>query len=68
MRLGGQHHVPAALPLGKKPITRCRGGWVGPRVGLDGCRNSRPLQDSILRPSSQNKKEYRVNFGIIFDV
>ena len=68
MRVGGQHHVPATLLLGKRPITHCRGGWVGPRVGLDSCRYSRPHQDSILRPSSQHKKEYGVNFLIIFDV
>ena len=29
MRLGGQRHVPAALPPGKTG-THCIGGWVGP--------------------------------------
>ena len=32
MRVGGQRHAPAALPLGKRPGTHCTGGWVGPRV------------------------------------
>ena len=28
------------------------GGWVGPRVALDGCGKSRPHRDSIPLPSS----------------
>ena len=32
--------------------TRCTRGWVGPRVGLDGCGKSRPHRDSIPGPSS----------------
>ena len=39
---GGQHHAPAALPLGERPVTRCIGSWVGPRAGLDGYGKSRP--------------------------
>jgi hypothetical protein len=27
--------------------TRCTGGWVGPRVGLDVCEKSLPHRDSI---------------------
>jgi len=34
------------------PGTHCVGGWVGPRVDLDGCGKSRPHQDSIPEPSS----------------
>jgi hypothetical protein len=37
MEVGGQRHDPAALPPGKRPITRCIGGWVGPRAGLERC-------------------------------
>jgi hypothetical protein len=33
MGVGGQRPVPAALPLGKRHGTHCRGGWVGPRAG-----------------------------------
>jgi hypothetical protein len=40
--VGGQRHAPAALPLGKRPGTHCVGGWVGPKVGVDGCGKSRP--------------------------
>jgi hypothetical protein len=38
--LGGQRHALAALPPGKRPGTRCIGGWVGPRAGRDGCGKS----------------------------
>jgi len=50
--MGGQHHALAASPPGKRPDTHCIGGWVGPRVSLDGCRKSRQQQNSILAPSS----------------
>jgi hypothetical protein len=43
MGVGGQHHAPAALAPGKRPGTHYKGGWVGPRVGLDGCGKSRHL-------------------------
>jgi len=46
MGVGGQCHVPATLPPGKTQYHYI-GGWVGPRVGLDGGRKSRPCQDSI---------------------
>jgi hypothetical protein len=48
MRVGGQRHAPAALPLGKTPGTHCIVGWVGPRAGLDWCGKSCPHRDSIL--------------------
>ena len=45
--VSGQHHVPAALPLGKIPLIYCTGDWLGPRAGMDGCgtvwNNSPPL-------------------------
>jgi hypothetical protein len=37
-----QRHTHAALPPGKRPGTHCTGSWVGPRIGLDGCRKSGP--------------------------
>ena len=37
MEVDGQRHAPAALPPRKRPGTRCTGGWVGTRAGLDGC-------------------------------
>ena len=49
---GVQRHAPAALYSGERPGTRCTGGWVGPRAGLDRCGKSRPQRDSIPGPSS----------------
>jgi len=37
MGIGDQSHTPAALPLGKGPVTHHVSDWVGPSVGLDGC-------------------------------
>jgi hypothetical protein len=39
--VGGQSHAPAALPRERRG-TYCKGGWVGPRAGLDGYGKSRP--------------------------
>ena len=50
--IGGQHHAPAALPPGKRPGTYCKGGWVGPRAGLDRCGKFGFHRDSIPRLSS----------------
>ena len=36
MKVDGQRHAPATLPLGDRPVTHCTGGWVGPRGGPDG--------------------------------
>ena len=42
MGVGGQRHVPGALTPAQWPGTRCIGGWVGPRAGMDGWGKSRP--------------------------
>jgi len=34
MGVGGQHHIPAALPR-ERTGNNCTGVWVGPRAGLD---------------------------------
>jgi hypothetical protein len=44
--------TPRPLYPRERPYTLCIGGWVVPRVGLDGCGKSRPNRDSIRRPSS----------------
>jgi len=49
--VSGQQHAPAILYPREGPDTHCTGGWVGPRAGLDGRKNS-PHQNSIPRPSS----------------
>ena len=38
--VGGQSHAPATLPRERRG-THCVGGWVGTKVGLDGCGKSR---------------------------
>ena len=43
MGVGDQCHAPAALTPGKIPGTRCVRGWVGLRVGMDGCGKYCPL-------------------------
>ena len=50
MEVGGQRHTAAALPSGKRAVTHCRGGWVGPWAGMDGCEKSRPHRNSIAEP------------------
>jgi hypothetical protein len=40
---------PGRFTPGKRPSTRCIGGWVGPRTGLDRCRKFCLYRDSILR-------------------
>jgi hypothetical protein len=50
--IGGQLHVPASLPPGKRCGTHRIGGWMGIRAGLNGRRKSRLSRDSIHRPSS----------------
>ena len=42
MVVGGQRHAPVTLPPGKRLSTRCIGGWVGPRAGLDWCGKFTP--------------------------
>jgi hypothetical protein len=49
--VNGQRYASAALSPGKTRY-RCIGGWVGRRVGVDGCGKSRPHRDSIPEPSS----------------
>ena len=41
MGVAGQLHALAALPLGKRPGTRCSGGWLGPGACLDEGRKPR---------------------------
>jgi hypothetical protein len=44
--------TPRPLYPQKKPATRCRGGWVGPRASLDVDEKSRTYLDSIPQPFS----------------
>jgi hypothetical protein len=44
----------------ERPGTHSIGGWMGPRVGLDGCGKSRPHWDSI--PGLSSKSLYRLSY------
>jgi hypothetical protein len=63
MRVGGQRHTPAALPLGKRPGTHCIGGCVDPRAGLDGCGKSRPPPGCVPRTVQPVASRY-TNYAI----
>jgi len=43
--VGGQRHVLAALPLGKRPATHFTKVWLEPRAGLDECGKPRPTSE-----------------------
>jgi hypothetical protein len=47
--------TPWPLYSQKRPGTHCIGGWVSPRVGLDGCEKSRCDRDSIPGPPSMKQ-------------
>ena len=53
--VGGQSHVPAALPPRKRLGTHCLGGWVSPKAGLDGGGNFSPHRNSIPGTSSPQR-------------
>jgi hypothetical protein len=57
--VGGQRHVPAALPPGN---TYCIGYWVGLRGGLDGCGTVRPHRDSISDRQARSDTLYRLSY------
>jgi hypothetical protein len=61
MGMGVQRHFPATLPR-ERPGTYCIGGWVGPRVGLDGCGKSCPHQDSIPGRPACIESLYRLSY------
>jgi len=44
------------------PDTRCIGGWVGARVGLDGCGKSRPTGIRSLDRSARSESLYRLRY------
>ena len=64
MWVGGHRHAPAALPPQETPGTRCTGGWVGPRAGLDRCEKYHP-PTGIRFPDSPAHSEslYRLSYA-----
>jgi hypothetical protein len=38
--------------MGRSPSTRCRGGWMGPKAGLDGYGEGNPLFPPGFEPQT----------------
>jgi len=53
MGVSGQRDIPAALTPGKRPVTHCTEGWMGPKVGVEGWGKFRCA--SIPGPSSPKR-------------
>jgi len=53
--VSGQQHAPAALYTQESPGIHCTGGWVGPRVGLDGRKISSVNNMGYYNVPSYNK-------------
>ena len=60
--VGSQRYTPAALLPGKRSVTSCIGGWVGPRDGVDLRGKSRPHWNSIPGPYSPSESLYRLRY------
>jgi hypothetical protein len=57
MEVRGQLYVPSALTQGKESDTQWKGGWVGPKTGLDAVEKTKYLfpaparnRTSVLKP------------------
>jgi hypothetical protein len=50
------------LPSGKRAGTHCKGGWVGPRIGLDGCEKSRPTGIRSPNRPANSESLYRLSY------
>ena len=61
MTVGSQQHVPAALYPGKSACTHCRGGLLGPRVGLHGMRMRKLLPRPGFEPRTVPPVAIRCN-------
>jgi hypothetical protein len=59
----GQRHAPAALLPVQTHGIHCIGGWVGPRVGLNGCGKSRPHRDSNPGPPRSQRVAIRTELS-----
>jgi len=62
MGVGGQHHAPASLPPGKRPGTRCMGGWVGPGPVWTGAENLAPTGIRSPDRPARSKSLYRLSY------
>ena len=55
MRVDGQHHAPAALPLGKDPVPIGQDAGWAPGPVWTGTENFTPHRDSIPGPSIRKR-------------
>jgi hypothetical protein len=63
MGVGRQRHAWPLYPRGKCPGIHCIGGWVGPRVGLEGCGKSRPppgLDPRTVQPEASSYTDWAI--------
>jgi len=68
MGLGGQHHPPASLLAGKRPVTHCTGGWLGPRAGLNVCKKSRPHTGIRSSDRPARSQSLYISFRNVFQI
>ena len=63
MGVDGQHHAPAALPVGKRHATHTTGGYMGPRAGLVGSGKSRTIWIRSPDLPALSKSLYRLSYA-----
>jgi hypothetical protein len=62
--VGGERHVLAALPPGRRPGIYCTGGWVVPRADLDVCGKSpSPSRGFGPRTVQSEASLYRLSYS-----
>jgi hypothetical protein len=68
MGVGVERFSATTLPLGLRSVTRCTGGWVGRRAGLDKCGKPRRHRDSIRGPSSLCRSTHRKKYEVVIAI
>jgi hypothetical protein len=62
MRVGGQRHAPAAIPLEKRNDNHCTGGWVGPRTVWTGAEILAPTGITSTDSLALSESLYRLSY------
>ena len=60
--VGGQHHVPAALPAGMRRGIYSTEGWVGPGPVWTGAGNLAPIGIGSPDRPARSKSIYRLSY------
>ena len=58
----GVSSTPRPLYPRERPGTHCKGGWVGPRAGLDGCGKPRPTEIRSPDRPACSESLYRLSY------